>query len=342
LEDFGIFGGWTNNIGNISLTEGYKVKVSKDCQLNSEGNSATLPFDIPLKTGWNIIGYPLGTESNGKTVVQQLIDRGTLIKVQNETGYSIEDLGVFGGWSNNIGNFKPGKGYKIKVSADEVLTTDYMDADGNFYKTVIIGTQIWMSENLKTTRYNDGTAIPVIIDENSDGSTNDEWRDLTTPAWCWWNDNISNKNIYGALYNWYTVSTGKLCPTGWHVPTDADWTVLENYLVANGYNFDGTTTGNKIAKSMAASTNWNNSIITGSTGNDAASNNSSGFSALPGGNRNSNGDFVYVGYGGYWWSSTEEPASDAWERILVWEWVNLYREHNSKKFGFSVRCLRDF
>ena len=122
LEDYGVFGGWVNNIGNIALTEGYKIKVNRDCMLSYTGTPAFMPFQIPLKAGWNIMGYPQITEADGKAVVQQLISRGTLIKVQDEAGRSIEDFGVFGGWKNNIGNFKPGEGYKVKVTANEMLT----------------------------------------------------------------------------------------------------------------------------------------------------------------------------------------------------------------------------
>lgn len=122
LENFGAFGGWTNNIGNIFLTEGYKVKVTRDCQMHILGTQVNLPFTIPLKSGWNIIGYPKQAEAQAQAVVQQLIDRKTLIKVQDELGKSIEDWGAFGGWINNIGYFKPGRGYKIKVNSDDTLT----------------------------------------------------------------------------------------------------------------------------------------------------------------------------------------------------------------------------
>jgi hypothetical protein len=121
LEDLGILGGWTNKIGDISPTEGYKIKVTRDCQVVLSGNYAVLPFKIPLKAGWNIIGYPRQAEAEAKSVVQALIDRGTLVKVQDETGKSIEDYGILGGWLNNIGNFKPGKGYKIKVNSSDTL-----------------------------------------------------------------------------------------------------------------------------------------------------------------------------------------------------------------------------
>jgi hypothetical protein len=122
LEDYGGLGGWKNNIGKISLTEGYKIKVSGDCQLIMGGTPVSLPLKISLNTGWNIIGFPNASEVDGLEVVQQLVDRGTLVKVQDEKGNSIEDWGVFGGWVNNTGNFKPGEGYKIKVNAKDTIT----------------------------------------------------------------------------------------------------------------------------------------------------------------------------------------------------------------------------
>ena len=121
IEDWGIFGGWQNNIGNISPTEGYKVKVNTNDTLAVTGYSVQYPFAIPLKTGWNIAGYPQQTDFGGMNLVQQLLVKGTLIKVQDEAGNSIEDWGIFGGWTNGIGDFVPGEGYKIKVSAKDTL-----------------------------------------------------------------------------------------------------------------------------------------------------------------------------------------------------------------------------
>ena len=145
------------------------------------------------------------------------------------------------------------------------------DADGNVYHTVTIGTQTWTVENLKTSKYNDGTKIPLV----TDGTT---WGNLTTPGYCWHNnDAATNKATYGALYNWYAVNTGKLAPSGWHVPTDAEWTTLENYLIAHGYNYDSTTTGNKIAKALAAQTYWTTYSTTGTIGCNLSTNNRSGF-----------------------------------------------------------------
>ncbi len=228
-----------------------------------------------------------------------------------------------------------GTAYGNEVSF-RTLTNSITDIDGNVYHSVTIGTQTWMVENLKTTKYNDGTSIPNV----ADGKT---WASLTTPGYCFYSNDVANKTHYGALYNWFTINTGKLAPTGWHVPTDAEWTTLENYLIANGFNYDGTTTENKIAKSLAASTGWNTSSIIGAIGNDLTKNNSSGFSALPGGYRVYDGSFDMAGSGGNWWSSSENSADNAWNRDLGSDYNWVFRRHytGGKQWGYSVRCVRD-
>jgi hypothetical protein len=122
LEDFGLFGGWNNAIGLFDVTKGYKVKVTRNCQLIVQGIPVVLPIDIPFSAGWKIIGYPIQKETNGMVLVQPLINRKTLVKVQDQKGNAIEDWGVFGGWTNNIGNFKPGEGYRIKVISNDKIT----------------------------------------------------------------------------------------------------------------------------------------------------------------------------------------------------------------------------
>lgn len=208
-----------------------------------------------------------------------------------------------------------------------------MDIDGNIYQTVVIGNQEWTLTNLKTTKLNDGTVIPNV-------TVNTAWAALTTQGYCWYNNDKATNEKYGALYNWYAVGTNKLAPAGWRVPTDADWTALENYLVANGYNYDGTLSGNKIAKSMAAGL-FTTIATAGVIGNNLSTNNKSGFSALGGGLRIYNGSFSSQIDGGYWWSATEYGASDAWYRNLGCGNYYLYRVSSYKSSGFSVRLLRD-
>ena len=192
------------------------------------------------------------------------------------------------------------------------------DIDGNVYKTVKIGTQTWMAENLKTTKFNDGTKIPLV-------SVITAWEKLTTPAYSWYDNNISNsKTKYGALYNWYTVNTGKLCPAGWHVPSDAEWTILTNQFGTDNI------AGGKLKET--GTTHWQ-------TPNGGAEN-EGGFTAIPGGIRGSNGAFGDQGYFGYWWSSTESVATEAWYRYIGYNegWVQRL-SFGKKQSGFSVRCV---
>ena len=224
---------------------------------------------------------------------------------------------------------------KISTAAGGTIT----DVENNVYNTVKIGTQVWMSENLKTTKYNDGTtAIPNITD-------NTAWAALTTGAYSWYNNDVTNKNSYGALYNWYAVDNnaatkaasngGKnVCPTGWHVPTDAEWTTLTTYLTNSGYGYGGS--GSNIGKSIAATSGWTASETAGTIGNDQASNNSSGFAGFPDGSRNYTGTYSSIGTSGFWWSSTE-----AYYRAMTFRYSNVSSYSTSKGYGFSVRCLRD-
>lgn len=211
------------------------------------------------------------------------------------------------------------------------------DGDGNVYTSVKIGTQTWLVENLKTTRYNDGTSIPLVTD-------NTAWSNLSAPGYCWYgNDEATNKDVYGALYNWYGVETGKLCPKGWHIPDDSEWTQMEVYLIANGYNFDGSANENLIAKALATDTGWEASVLPGVIGNTdfPLKRNSTGFSALPGGNRMSIGLYEYIEGAGVWWSSTEDGLLGAWSRYVLSTSRSMTRTNLSKNGGLSVRCVKD-
>ena len=203
------------------------------------------------------------------------------------------------------------------------------DADGNVYQSVRIGNQVWTVVNLKTTKYNDSTPIPNVTDATV-------WSNCTTGAYSYYDNNDSNKSKYGALYNWYAVATGKLAPKGWHVPTDAEWDTLQNYLIGNGYNWDGTTSGDKIAKAMAAKTDWYPSDDVGNLGNNPGSNNNTWFSALPGGYRFDDGFFRNQSLSGFWWSATESLASRAFGRNLYYGNEGLGRDGNVKPNGFSI------
>jgi len=208
-----------------------------------------------------------------------------------------------------------GYGNELNFTTLNILLTDI---DGNAYNPVIIGTQIWMKTNLKTTRYRDGSTIPTGLDEFA-------WEATTSGATAIYDNNATNNATYGKLYNFYAVADPRgLCPTGWHVPSDAEWTTLENFL--GGASIAG-------GKLKAVSSLWT-SPNTGPT-------DESGFSALPGGFRNSLGSNVAIGDVGGWWSSTEFSAGDAWARGLNYLYGGSLRESGNKQNGFSVRCLRD-
>lgn len=216
---------------------------------------------------------------------------------------------------------------------EEELSNTITDIDGNVYHTVKIGTQTWMVENLKTTKYNDGTNIPYM-------PTFSSMLNFKTPGYCFYGFDTINMNIYGALYNWYTVNTGKLAPVGWHVPTDAEWTTLENYLITFKYN--GTAIGNRGAKALAASSGWPTSYNEDAVGNDLSKNNITGFSALPGGNLLGGGSSFYeIGVSGYWWSSTQSSSTSARGRTLNNNSSLIGLAGGSKQQGFSVRCVQD-
>jgi len=226
-------------------------------------------------------------------------------------------------------------------TADKTVTftfTECKDGENINYPVVVIGTQTWMAENLKTTNYRNGVSIGTTSPYNKDISAE------TDPKYQWaYGGNENNVAIYGRLYTWYAVTDMRnVCPTGWHVPTDDEWTNMENYLIANGYNWDGTTSGNNIGKSLASTTNWNSSLVAGAVGNTdyPAYRNKTGFTALPGGDRGVNGPFYSIGNVGYWWSS-KELESTAWYHYMNSTTKGVNRNNLSKKYGFSVRCVKD-
>ncbi len=247
--------------------------------------------------------------------------------------YSIGDQLLYKGSSGNYATIVTDKPIGDKTT--NFIFVECKDADNKNYSTVTIGTQTWMAENLKTTKYRNGDAIGTTTGGTLiDPSSKYQWA---------YKDNESNVATYGRLYTWWAATDSRsIAPSGWHVPTDAEWTTLENYLIANAYNYDGTTTGNKIGKSLASNTLWNAHTDTGAIGNDLTKNNGSGFTALPGGFRHySDGAFQLIGYLYYWWSSTEYNTNRAWGRYLFYNDNGQSRGYDTKSYGFSVRCVRD-
>jgi len=238
-----------------------------------------------------------------------------------------------GSYASSLAGLKPVTTYYLRAYAITLTGTAYgntisfttrdygtvTDVDGNEYKTITIGTQIWMAKNLETTKYNDGTEIPLVENKSA-------WAALSAPGYCWYkNDQATYKSSYGALYNGYAASTGKLCPEGWHVPADADWNILTAFLGGE------VVAGGKMKE--AGTSRWVRP-------NNGATN-SSYFNGLPGGLRYSDGEYHDFGFSGYWWSSTQFLTSRAWFRFLYHQDSCIYRFDNVKQNGFSVRCLKD-
>jgi uncharacterized protein (TIGR02145 family)/uncharacterized repeat protein (TIGR02059 family) len=204
------------------------------------------------------------------------------------------------------------------------------DIDGNTYKTILIGTQTWMAENLKTTKYNDNIPISNVTD-------NSAWANLSTGAFCWYFNNASMfKPVYGALYNWYATTNGKLCPSGWHVPSDSEWHTLVLTLDAAGQNILGTESTIAGGKLKETGTRHWQSPNTGAT-------NERGFTAVPGGLRVASGEFHqgYIDGYAYYWTTTDLNSANAYEREIFYNVPFLYRSSGSKVVGSSVRCLKD-
>jgi len=247
------------------------------------------------------------------------------------TGDRLKFTGVSGNYSTIITDIP---------TSDTTITFKFIactDGDNNNYPTVQIGTQTWMAENLKTTKFNDGTAIPLI-----EGIT--EWVALITPGYCWYDNNkISYGDIYGALYNWYAVDTiangrKNVCPTGWHVPSDSEWKKLEMHLGMSQADADkmewrGTNEGGELKE--AGYNHWDSP----NTGAD----NSSGFTAFAGGYRGESGYFNNIGNYVIWWSATELEYNTIYavRRSLSWMNAGIYRYYSLKSSGNSIRCVRD-
>ncbi|MBW6501118.1 MAG: hypothetical protein K0B05_06965 [Bacteroidales bacterium] len=241
------------------------------------------------------------------------LEQGTLYFVRayaiNSAGVSYGEMISFRTYSINFDIiFHPGLVYG-----------SIHDTEGNEYKTITIGTMTWMAENLRTTTANDGTPIESI-------SGNSEWNALSTPAFCWPQNDEVYKDLYGALYNWYAVNTGKLCPEGWHVPTDTEWTNLSTFLGDMG------TAAGMLKETETIHWQVPNSGATNETG----------FTALPGGGRDIFiGGFYDPGYAGIWWSSAQNSDLEAWSRLMYYNSARLFRNSYIKKNGYSVRCVKD-
>ncbi len=237
-----------------------------------------------------------------------------------------------------------GTGYSNQVSFNFWDYHDTVtDIDGNIYYTVLIGEQEWMAENLKTTKYSNGVPIEY------PGNNNAAWNDNTSGAYAWYDNDLSWKNIYGALYNWYAVNNeNALCPIGWRVPSDNDWTELENYVVNQGYPNSNVTygTGNTLKSCRQINSPFGGECDTSEhpRWNSHGTHHGFdefGFSALPGGVRWFDGSFLNLGTYSYWWLSIEHSSSLAWFQRMQHSYGSLSRHNVDKSYGFSLRCVRN-
>ncbi len=253
--------------------------------------------------------------------------------------WSSSEFGPSSAWNLNIyGDFSTNnKDYASNVRAVRAFSVpsnsgSVTDGDGNTYTTVTIGSQVWMKENLKTSKYRNGNPIPTNLSDT-------DWENTTSGAYAIYNNDAANNTTYGKLYNWYAVADSRgLCPAGWHVPTDHDWQLLTKYL-------DPSADTSQCCSNIAGGKMKSTGTIEAGTGlwyspNQDATN-SSGFTGLPGGYRNGNVSYANIGNFGYWWSSTESPSTNAWYRGLYSYYGVSYRNGGTKAYGFSVRCLRD-
>jgi len=312
----------TGDVTNITTT-------TADCSGNvtSDGGSSVTARGVYWSTSEN------PTTSNSKTTD----GTGLGAYTGNITGLYPNTTYYVRAYATNAQGIAYGEQKLFKTNRGEggETFTDYRD--GHQYETVTIGEQVWMAENL--------AYLPSVVGRVSESSTEPYYyvygyigTDVAAAK-----ERI-NYQTYGVLYNWPAALTA--CPEGWHLPSDAEWTQLENYLISNGYNYDGTTTGDKIAISLASATGWVASGAEGAIGNSNtaydAYRNKSGFAALPGGYRTTTGGEGGVGYYGRWWSSTEYTTSLALIRRLDWSESDVERYHRGNETGFSVRCLQGY
>lgn len=320
-------------VHNLGQNEGFSIRCLKNTlpQVNTTSitnvtpSTALVTGEVISEGDQNIIrGFCYSTTSNPT--------------LSNDTTMNGTGLGVY---SDTLQNLTPSTTYYVRAYATNSVGTSYgselnfttinfmcgttsiVDIDGNINNTVQIGTQCWTQSNLKVTKYRNGDNIPT-------GLSDAQWGSTTSGAYAIYSNDPVNDALYGKLYNWYAVTDSRgLCPTGWHVPSDGEWTTLTDFL-------GGESVAGGAMKSTATQPTWGgwNTPNTGAT-------NSSGFTGLPGGYRGFVGGFVILGYVGLWWSSSVAGSGDAWYRELGYNGAIAYRDGNDRRGGFSVRCARD-
>jgi uncharacterized protein (TIGR02145 family) len=338
-------GGFTSTLTNLEAGTKYYVKAymrnTNETVYGEEISFLTVSASVPTLTTTAINSITTTTATSGGNISSDggasVTARGVCWNTSSDpttSNIKTTDGTGTGSFTSNITGLTAGTTYYVRAYATNSTGTAYgnelsftatneivgtiTDIDGNVYNTVTIGTQVWMKENLKTTKYNDGTAIPLVID-------NMAWYNLSTPGYCWYNNDAATyKATYGALYNWYTFNTEKLCPKGWHVPPDKEWETLVVYL---GWD----VSGGKLKEIGTIHWRYPN---TGAT-------NETGFTALPGGRRIYDGTFEDIENYGYWWSSTRDTPVSALYRFMGYDYSWVLQGRDDLEAGESIRCLKD-
>jgi len=274
---------------------------SYSTKLLSEGQLKSIVKIAKISSVGNTSGNPLKSSS-------------AIIDMPYTTGDQLRYTSISGPYSTVVTDVPAG---------NKTVTFNFArckDGDGNNYAIITIGTQTWMVENLKTTKYSDGTPIPLV--------TGAQWADRILPAYCWYNnDSVTYITPYGALYNWYAVTSANgLAPKGWHIPSSTELATLTNYCGGD------MVAGNKLKE--RGITHWKSPNL-GAT-------NESGFTALPGGLRRNDGPFLDINKFGIWWSSTYDLQSQAWQWTMAYDMENAHQVASSTSNGLSVRCIRNY
>jgi uncharacterized protein (TIGR02145 family) len=337
---------YVNDYGK-SKKNGFSIRCVKDGttptllgtiqELDCSGpsNEGVLVTNTPANGVTTVIGY---TGGNGGTYTEQEVaSKGVLgLTARLTSGTLSLGNGIFTykitgtPTTSGTASFEFSFGGKTCTVTRDVIAatnsgygTNVTDMDGNVYKTVVIGTQTWMAENLKTSKYSDGTPIPNV-------SENMEWSKLSTGAWAYYNNDLQKNTKHGKLYNWYVVNptingNKNVCPTGWHIPSNTEWTSLTDYLGG------ASVAGGKLKD--VGYTNWN------SPNKEAT--NSSLFTALPSGIRYPDGSYSYNGELSQWWSNVEFNSGNAYYIAVSYTLGSVDNYPNDKKYGYSIRCLKD-